>query len=486
MKKKLTVLATTLVVGGGIVGEGTSVYAASTQTVDSLQSAETNNTKVSMYGQDGFKPNFGKDKAKAKAYSKLRYDKWKKNLSSNQVKELETFKESPNEINSHIKKAHGDIDKITDAKIKKKIESLDEMIKQPENKTEKKQTIYTHFDPSDLGYEKESDMTNEENPSKLESYKISNVLKHFKFGAINEFKTSDLTMSGGKKGQRFVAELELPVGTYVGHLGDGQTVVPSDYAIEIKTSSIPGHPDKPKIIVEDGKQVIKVKAKLVKKEEVIKKVVEEKKKLNQGLQALNLIEANESEFIKLDLQGMSTSYSVKNAQEAVEKLQTNKVFPTKLLKKGLSELKREGGITFTTDDIDSGGYFDPNRKVIVLKADATVANFDPDYTVARNLVHELGHVFDKKVFSVNSMTPLSANPKFKAIYNKEKNNISDINTNGDYAKLNASEFFAEVFKSMFSPDSKDRKAKEYHDAIRKEAPEAVKFIEEILKKNGYL
>ncbi|KAB2492574.1 hypothetical protein F8158_23010 [Bacillus cereus] len=141
---------------------------------------------------------------------------------------------------------------------------------------------------------------------------------------------------------------------------------------------------------------------------------------------------------------------------------------------------------FTTDDINAGGYFDPDRKTIILKADADVANFDPDYTVARNLVHELGHVFDKKVFNANSMTPLSKTADFKRIYEKEKNHISDINTNNGYAKKSAEEFFAEVFKSMFSPDSRDRKAKEYRDAIRKEAPEAVKFIEDILKKNGYL
>ncbi|MEV2291421.1 hypothetical protein ABNC90_21835 [Paenibacillus larvae] len=109
-----------------------------------------------------------------------------------------------------------------------------------------------------------------ERDHRLDLGKIKTVLTEYKYGNLTDLKTGNLTLSGGETGQHYVAELELPKGTYLGHFGDGQTVLPTDYAIEISHNVF----NKPKIIVENGKQVIKVKARLIKKEEIEHKVKE--------------------------------------------------------------------------------------------------------------------------------------------------------------------------------------------------------------------
>ncbi|MBG0970033.1 hypothetical protein [Bacillus sp. SRB3LM] len=63
---------------------------------------------------------------------------------------------------------------------------------------------------------------------------------------------------------------------------------------------------------------------------------------------------------------------------------------------------------------------------------------------------------------------------------EEKSNVTKLNTVHDYAQESTIEFFAEIFKSMYSSIVK------YRESIRKEAPEAVKYIEDKLKEYNYL
>lgn len=341
------------------------------------------------------------------------------------------------------------------------------MIKQPENKLKQSQTIYTHFEASDLGYDNESNMMDEENPTKLNKNKINYILNHAKFSSMNEFKVSDLTLSGGKKGQRFVAELELPAGTYLGYLDNGETILPTDYAIEIKHSSIPGHPDKPKIIVENGKQVIKVKAKLLKKEAIEEKVKATEGVLNKELKK-RLI--RESDMVKLTAREGFESYITDSAKKAIRDVIDN--VPTKIMKEIFQD---ENIIEFQDVKISDNnpvGLFDKYKKKIYIRANhiQLLKNVDSNSDASRALIHEIGHAVDELL-----LDGISETPKFKSIFEKEKNNISSIITYKDYAKKDSHEFFAEIFKAMHSTDSKQR------DAVKKEAPEAVEYIKSKMK-----
>ncbi|AHD04377.1 lethal factor domain protein [Paenibacillus larvae subsp. larvae DSM 25430] len=82
----------------------------------------------------------------------------------------------------------------------------------------------------------------------------------------------------------------------------------------------------------------------------------------------------------------------------------------------------------------------------------------------------MGHVVD-----VVLLNDTSKSARFNAIYEEEKNNITSLVTYKDYAKSNAQEFFAEVFKAMYSTDSKQQ------DAVKKEAPKAVDYIKNKIK-----
>ncbi|HDR4369154.1 TPA: hypothetical protein ACKU3G_004030 [Bacillus cereus] len=404
------------------------------------------------------------------------------------LKELEKLKVG---ITKDTNYSSSDINKINDPKVQKIIEEINETIKRPENKLENPKTIYLSFRAQDLGYKETSNITqinnDKINDEKIDRKKVSNVLKHFKDMTFTDFKVGHLTNSGREGQERFLVKLQLPKGTYLGDLGDGRVVLPLDYGMSIVHSKNLLNSDGPKIITDNHQEIISVVANLVKKEFIEKKIADLEASLNNEVN-LKFGEVNQqSNLIKFDLDGLSISYAMKNAKKAILDLIGNRYIPRGILKDILLTLKQEGGIVITDNPINGDpsvdGNTDPINNVVKIKmAPRFLAKHSKDYTLSRTLIHELGHVLDKKILGNGEY--ISDDLAFREIFKEEKDKISQLNTEGGYATHNTHEFFAEVFKSMYSTDSELHSADKYHKSIKEEAPKAVAYIKE--KINQYL
>ncbi|MEV2907894.1 ADP-ribosyltransferase [Paenibacillus larvae] len=402
--------------------------------------------------------NFKKDEHKAKAWSKERYSAWKKTLPQKRIEAVEAFKRSSKEINRKLKEVRGNIDELTDEQLKKQIKEMNNMIKLPVNQLKEKQIIYTHFDPIDLGYSNELKMLVGDGDNRLDPEKIKTILTEYKYGYLTDLKIGNLILSGGETGQHYVAELELPKGTYLGHFGDGQMVLPTDYAIEISHNAF----NKPKIIVEKGKEVIKVKARLIKKEEIEHKVKETEAALTKLFN-----KDNDSFVVKLDIGGGFESYAIDHAKEASSTL--IKQLPSKLLKDVIFDLN---SIIFTDLKLNNNdgtlGYTDSikGNVHVRVKHEILIQKLDPIVNQSAVLIHEMGHVVDQMLFNYTSKST-----GFKEIYEEEKDNLTGLVTHNGYGRQDSEEFFAEIFKAMHSTDPRQK------EAVRREAPRAVAFIQ---------
>ncbi|EJW20256.1 lethal factor domain protein [Paenibacillus alvei] len=402
--------------------------------------------------------NFKKDERKAEAWSKKRYSAWIKTLPQNRQEALEAFKRSSKEINRKLNEVRGNIDEITDEQLKKQIKDMNIMIKQPVNLLKERQIIYTHFDPKDLGYSNELQMLVGSQSRQLDRGKIKTVVNEYKYGNLTDLKTGNLTLSGGESGQYYVAELELPKGTYVGHFEDGQTVLPTDYAIEITNNMF----SRPKVIRENGKELIKVNARLIKKEKI-------ESKIRVTETTLTKLFKNGSFVVKLDIGGGFESYAIDHAKEAISTL--IKQLPSKLLNDAIDYLD---SITFTDVKLNNNdgtlGYHDSMNVFVRVKHEILIQKLDPIVNQSAVLLHEMGHVVDSML-----LNDTSKNRKFIDIYNEEKDNLTSLVTHNNYGREDSVEFFAEIFKAMYSTDPKQQ------DAVKKEAPKAIDYINTKIK-----
>ncbi|CAH8770544.1 anthrax toxin lethal factor-related metalloendopeptidase [Paenibacillus dendritiformis] len=402
--------------------------------------------------------NFKKDERKAEAWSKKRYSAWVKALPDNRKKAIEDFKRKSMEINSSLNEVRGNIDELTDEQLRNQIKEMNIIIKQPVNLLKERQIIYTHFDPKDLGYSNELQMLVGSESRQLDRGKIKTVVNEYKYGNLTDLKTGNLTLSGGETGQYYVAELELPKGTYVGHFEDGQTVLPTDYAIEITNNMF----SKPKVIRENGKELIKVNARLIKKEKIENKIRVTETNLTKLFK-------NGSFVVKLDIGGGFESYAIDHAKEAISTL--IKQLPSKLLNDAIDYLD---SITFTDLKLNNNegtlGYHDSMNVFVRVKHEILIQKLDPIVNQSAVLLHEMGHVVDSML-----LNDTSKNRKFIDIYNEEKDKLTSLVTHNNYGKEDSVEFFAEIFKAMYSTDPKQQ------DAVKKEAPNAVAYIKTKIK-----
>ncbi|CAH8711590.1 lethal factor domain protein [Paenibacillus thiaminolyticus] len=402
--------------------------------------------------------NFKKDERKAEAWSKKRYSAWIETLPQNRQEALEAFKRSSKEMNRKLNEVRGNIDELTDEQLKNQIKEMNIMIKQPVNLLKERQIIYTHFDPKALGYSNELQMLVGSESRQLDRGKIKTVLNEYQYGNLTDLKTGNLTLTGGETGQYYVAELELPKGTYVGHLGDGQTVLPTDYAIEITNNMF----SKPKVIRENGKELIKVNARLIKKEKI-------ESKIRVTETTLTKLFKNGSFVVKLDIGGGFESYAIDHAKEAISTL--IKQLPSKLLNDAIDYLD---SITFTDVKLNNNdgtlGYHDSMNVFVRVKHEILIQKLDPIVNQSAVLLHEMGHVVDSML-----LNDTSKNRKFIDIYNEEKDNLTSLVTHNNYGREDSVEFFAEIFKAMYSTDPKQQ------DAVKKEAPKAVDYIKTKIK-----
>ncbi|GAC43351.1 ATPase, partial [Paenibacillus popilliae] len=230
-KKKLMVLIFSFVIGTSILGLNEITYAADT----------TSPNFMTQYSSA--------DKAKAEAYSQERYEIWTKNITRSQKKMINSYKKNSNKTNKLLVKFQGDIRVLqqiaeqpgADPKLVKQVNEIEEMnklIKVEENKTPQTQTIYTSFNATDIGFASNSDI--KDGFLNFDEQKINTIIKYLKMGNFPDFRVGNLlpsephsTVNAFFTQRRILIELEVPAGTYLAHLGNGQTIFPLDYGMKL-------------------------------------------------------------------------------------------------------------------------------------------------------------------------------------------------------------------------------------------------------------
>ncbi|GAC43350.1 anthrax toxin lethal factor-related metalloendopeptidase, partial [Paenibacillus popilliae] len=280
----------------------------------------------------------------------------------------------------------------------------------------------------------------------------------------------------------------VPAGTYLAHLGNGQTIFPLDYGMKLT--------DQAGTII--GKQVLKLKALVVPKDDILKETNVQMFILYKSIS--NILRSkgfDEKDIESLKAQcmfifsGPNVLLAIENSQSAMLDLLTNEYIPNNLLRDTLLKLKQHAGIAFLSvpicmDKAIAGSTSFPKNgdkpnMSIIPTHQSLLSQLDEHISTSRTLHHEFGHVIDREI-----LNGISSTPEFKALFEKEKNNITEINTYANYAKTNPQEFFAEVFKSMVSMGNEKYPSSYYRDSIEKEAPETVRFIKDKLKEKGYI
>ncbi|AJI08478.1 anthrax toxin lethal factor-related metalloendopeptidase [Bacillus cereus] len=487
--KKLLVIATSIGIGSSIFSAKLPVYANS-------------EIETSFYDSN-FKPKFRPtDKEEAKIYSEKRYEEWSKDFSSKEKRLVQSFKKN-SPTNELLRKYRGNIIRMkrdsTDPKLAHAVSEIDEMnriIKKPENLTLEKQIVYTRFSATDFGYESNSDLG--KGLLDLDMKHVNNFKRGFQYGKFPDLRLGSLTEgTDGLLGsffskERILVELTVPKGTYMGHLGDGQIIFPSDYAMRLVDKNIT-------VIKQNGKNILKLNAKVVKKVDIEEEILHQQNVINKvvamSLRAKGISDKdieNINNKITFNFTGLNASLAVKNSQKSILDLVNNDHMPANLIKDCFLKLQKDIGFLFEDTPISmreetDGKTIIPNNsnEKSFIRINATpqsnLSTFAEHLSTSGTVLHEVGHLIAKKI-----LNDVDNDDKFKKLYEKEKNNITEINTYNGYAKKNPDEFFAEVFKSMVSMGNQNHHGDLYRESIKKEVPETVRFIEDNLKEHGYV
>ncbi|WP_242309749.1 hypothetical protein [Bacillus cereus group sp. BfR-BA-01524] len=457
--------------------------------------------------EQNFKPNFrNTDKEEAKIYSKNRYEKWSKDFSPKEKKMIESFKKN-SPTNELLRKYRGNISRMklmasrdsTDQKLAhvvSEIEEMNKIIKKPENLTLEKQIVYTRFSATDFGYESNSDL--EKGLLDLDMKHVNEFKRGFQYGKFPDLRVGSLMegtdglLSSFFSTERILVELTVPKGIYMGHLGDGQVIFPSDYAMKLVDSNITA-------ITQNGRELLKMKAKVVKKEEIEEEILHQQHVINKvvaiALRAKGISEKdieNINDIITFNFTGLNASLAIKNSQKAILDIVNNDYMPSNLIKDCFLKLQKDIGFLFEETPIHMreellGTTIIPNnlseRPFIRINAtpQSNLSVFNEHLSTSGTVLHEFGHLIAKKI-----LNNVANDDTFKRLYKEEKNNITKINTDNGYAKKNPDEFFAEVFKSMVSMGNQNHNGNLYRESIEKEVPKTVEFIRNKLKEHGYV
>ncbi|MFV5894599.1 MULTISPECIES: hypothetical protein [unclassified Bacillus cereus group] len=492
LRKKLLIIATTIGIGSSILIAELPAYASS----------ELEARPFATH----FKPNFrNTDKEEAKIYSENRYEEWSKGFSLKEKDLVESFKKN-SPTNELLRKYRGNItemkfiasEKGSNPELKKAVSEVAEMnklIKKTENLTLEKQIVYTRFRALDFGYASDSDL--EKGLLNLDMEHVNKFKRGFQYGNFPDLRVGSLMeepeglLKSFFSKERILVELTVPKGTYMGHLGDGQVIFPSEYAMKLIDSNVT-------LITKNGKKMLKMKAKVVKKEEIDDEIFHQQYVINKvvalSLRAKGISEqdiAKINDKITFNFTGLNASLAIKNAQKAILDLVNNDYIPSNLIKDCFVELRNSIGFQFEETPIlmkeaTAGATFFPsNSQKPYIRINATpqsyLSAFGPHLSTSATLLHEIGHLIETKI-----LNRIADDYRFKELYEKEKNNITEKNTYNGYAKTNPSEFFAEVFKSMVSMGNQNYEGNFYRESIKKEVPETVRFIEDKLKEHGYV
>ncbi|MED1406566.1 ADP-ribosyltransferase, partial [Bacillus mycoides] len=432
-----------------------------------------------------------KQEQDVKKWAEKYYKKWTGSLTSKQKESLNELKNPASEnynINLLLKYTDGDVNRRPmDASLestkryKEDIEAIDQALSNPAGKTTKKIDVYTDMDLFDLNNMDEKELIDPMNPNKIDREKLKIFKANFTYGLSSNYLIADLHEKQSGNNGILKWHIELPAGTNTGYLGNNQLVLQRNTGLEI---------GEVQVINQQGKEYIRINAKLVNKDAIDKKILMAQSKLNQSWNGLLKLPAN-TEFFKFEVNNRYASSITEGALPTIHEMMSN--IPNNLVQKVAGFMLEKNGKFVLTDKFirnipeayyprnptsevldrydGSKGIFNEQNRTLIMSAPST--SIDGDHGMsARTLTHEFGHAVDYYIASIIGLKgrmACSDLPVFKDIFQKDGNNLTE------YGKTNAQEFFADTFMMIYSNNPNER------TEVLQKAPETFKFINTLIQ-----
>lgn len=430
------------------------------------------------------------------------YDEWKKSLTSSESDALEAFNHS--DINSLISEVNGNIEFINkeihvnygnkkgilDAdSIRDTIQTLDKTLLKSK-KIEGDIHVYKYLSDKDidfkLGILYNQDMTS------INRDKYHLISKDFKYGIFSGYLDPHLTKTEDRSKGPILLDIKIPKGTHVGYLdNDGHILLQRNQGLLISNSHI---------IVENGKERIKVEAQLIDKNTVMNNIKNKENTINklfreaieEGTSIHREMEITiENKLVNILTNSLNASVILNRTENLLHFLTQN--IPSDLLIKTLEQMKHNAPITITDSNWDTvenelnikmkdrpqnaSVYYNSSTSQIILNLSHMEQQIDPipdvqygsltSETDSKILLQQFG-------FAVNELlikdTILSETEEFKKIYDEEKDHLNNL------SKFTSTrEFFADVFEKMYSSNQNERLK------IEEKVPKSVEYIKGKIK-----
>lgn len=432
-----------------------------------------------------------KQEQDVKRWAEKYYKKWMGSLSSKQKESLNELKNPASEeynINLLLKYTDGDVNRRpldvsieSTKRYKEDIEAIDQALSNPAGKTANKIDVYTDMDVFDLNNMDEKELIDPMNPNKIDREKLRIFKTNFTYGLSNNYLIVDLHEKQDGNTSILKWHIELPAGTNTGYLGNNQLVLQRNTGLEIGEIQV---------IDQQGKEYIRINAKLVNKDVIDTKIQMAQSKLNQSWNSLLKLPVN-TEFFKFEVNNRYASSITEGALPTIHEMMSN--IPNNLVQKVTNFMLEKNGKFILTDkfirntpeayyprkpisdvlDRYDGikGIFNEQNRTLIMTAPSTSVEGDHGMSV-RTLTHEFGHAVDYYIASIIGMKERMAcsdHPLFKGIFQKEGNNLTE------YGKTNAQEFFADTFMMIYSNNPNER------TEVLQKAPETFKFINNLIQ-----
>lgn len=404
---------------------------------------------------------FDKNLENAQKWGDENFTKWGSDLTFSQVEDLGKILTSP-KINEELEEYRGDVTKV-DENEQKIIREIDKMLNTSSAQAPESVYIYTDVPFTKLGFNSnyfyKDDFT-------LDADKVKNWNQASQYELLNGYTVGKLWSSTTETSKNSILfRIKVPKGESMAYTATQDAILPRDRGLKITNINT---------IVEQGRERIKITAELVPKETIVKNIITSQKQINDSVNTKMKLDKS-TDFVKLDFTGREVGREAQSSSQAIDAILKN--IPKRVLRdtvKRLNQIKLidkpimsyEGYESLPKDMI--GKYHDGKREILLQTNHTKLLNNEnTSYDVSRALIHEMAHAVDYLVLG-----KVSTQPRFKQIYEQYKDKLSDVITTNNYASENSTEFFAEIFKCMYSTDLKQR------EAVKKEAPDAVSFIEE--------
>lgn len=421
-------------------------------------------------------PDFEGKKEEAKKWADERYKNWQERLLTKAEKEEITDymndKEAAQALNKYLEDRRGNIPENSD--FRENIERIDKGLKK--EKTDQMMYIYQRVHEGYFGHEVNSFRTG----MSIKLEKFSEFKEKFitNNGIIRENGYIETSLSGESsnlaKEPCMIIRLKVPAGTHGGYTGSLQEggqegthdfLLDRGYGLQFTDA---------KIIVQKGKEYIKVEANLLTKAKLEEKITDYSDKLNKELLESNIITIKEHPLVKLNFTGRFLNENFKKSDSIIEAMKSLPIDFLDLVNLRSKYIAEDLGLPNSPNVRIIDEYINGEVNLEGLHVNSgeheSYISLRVAYDPSNTALHEIGHAIDDMLFD-----HISIKDDFSKLFEQEAQNFEE----GWYGRKSSAEFFAECFALYYNSNPI---VKERLKTIAPQTYEFIRTLEELLPK----